>query len=63
MCHRDIKLDNILVNRNYELILADFDLSSKFIDDTGKKHPFKNVVGSQKYFAPEIWDILEKKDR
>jgi serine/threonine protein kinase len=32
ICHRDIKLDNILVDSRFDMILSDFDLSRSFYD-------------------------------
>jgi serine/threonine protein kinase len=48
LCHLDIKLDNILVNMNYQLCLCDF----------GFARPHDSLIkggfGSYGYMAPEI---------
>lgn len=51
VCHRDLKPDNILINKNYDLKVIDFGLS---------KHIDKNIrslvsrVGTPAYMAPEV---------
>jgi len=48
IAHLDLKLDNLLIGSNYQLKIADFDLSYKVGD--------KRIVsdGSKHYRAPEI---------
>mmetsp|Transcript_25134 Transcript_25134/g.36950 ORF Transcript_25134/g.36950 Transcript_25134/m.36950 type:complete len:580 (-) Transcript_25134:161-1900(-) len=56
VCHRDIKLENILVSRDGQTIeIADFGLS-KFVDPN--TFQCSAVCGTPKYIAPEV--ILEK---
>ena len=62
ICHRDIKLDNILVRKNYDFVLSDFDLSSNFFDEAGNPMLFSDVAGSSKYFPPEVWQIIDAKE-
>lgn len=47
--HCDIKLSNILINKNAEIKIADFGLSI----DTSKKYKTK-ISGTNGYFAPEL---------
>ncbi|MFK7819820.1 MAG: serine/threonine protein kinase [Planctomycetaceae bacterium] len=58
--HRDIKPDNILMNRGSEIRLIDFSLSTKRSGSLGKMFggKMKQVQGTRTYIAPET---LEKK--
>ena len=48
--HRDVKIDNMLLDRNRDLKLVDFGLSTKYSDDTLLDQPCGTVV----YAAPEV---------
>lgn len=48
--HRDIKMDNILLDRNFDPILCDFGISS--IYDPSK--PIMDTGGTPAYLAPEV---------
>ena len=50
--HRDVKIDNMLLDRNKNLKLVDFGLSTKYTDDTLLDQPCGTVV----YAAPEVLD-------
>jgi len=57
ICHRDIKLENILVNRQLKLILVDYGLCS--VNQPAELLPpnvpyTREFVGSENYTAPEI---------
>jgi len=57
ICHRDIKLENILVNRQLKLILVDFGLCSVNQPEelVLPNIPYtREFVGSENYTAPEI---------
>lgn len=53
--HRDIKPDNILMNRAGEIRLCDFSLSSKQVKGFGKMlaGKLKSIQGTRTYIAPE----------
>ena len=48
--HRDIKLDNILINKNNSIKICDFGISKKMKKD----EIIKEHIGTPAYLAPEI---------
>ncbi len=48
IAHRDLKAENILLDKDFNLKLGDFGYAAKFIDMKGK-------CGTAAYMAPEIW--------
>ena len=54
ICHRDIKLENLLfVGNEFSLRLCDFDMSTSFIDKRNKIKLYERV-GSPFHYPPEI---------
>lgn len=55
VCHMDIKLENILLNSDYTLKIADLEFSKEISNQiTGEKLKLKDKLGSDKYMAPEL---------
>ena len=51
VCHRDLKLDNIMLDKNNEPVLCDFGVAGLIENNSGKLTEF---VGTKMYMAPEI---------
>ncbi|OHT06961.1 CAMK family protein kinase [Tritrichomonas foetus] len=49
LAHRDIKLENILLDKNHQVKLIDFGLASTFYNSS-----FKQIVGTPGYMPPEV---------
>ena len=52
--HRDLKLENIIININYEIKIIDFGISKHF-NFKKKSTKTKNKAGTTNYMAPEIF--------
>ena len=55
ICHLDIKLENILLNNQYNPIIIDFGFSKKTIDQNGNRIPMHSTKGTMEYKSPEIF--------
>lgn len=53
ICHRDMKPDNILVDENFDLVIADFGFAAPDNGRDGKGVLYSNL-GTEAYKAPEI---------
>ena len=54
IAHRDIKLENIIIDKNQNLKVLDFGLSSLFIDPANINLIMKTTCGTINYIAPEV---------
>ena len=55
ICHLDIKLENIVFDKDFWPVIIDFGLSKKFKDENGQKIFVRHVGGSDEYNSPERW--------
>jgi serine/threonine protein kinase len=53
VCHRDLKLSNILVDDNYDIKVGDFGIAAS-VDGKDGYGLHKTYVGTKSYMAPEI---------
>lgn len=53
ICHRDIKIDNLLIDNKGNLLLADFGFATLYVYK-GQRRTLRSVVGSYMYMAPEV---------
>lgn len=53
ICHRDIKIDNLLIDQNGNLLLCDFGAATLFMHK-GKRRSLMTYAGSPPYMAPEV---------
>lgn len=63
LTHRDIKLENLLLDDNFTLKIADLEFATDMEDSkTNEKLKLREKLGSDKYMAPEL-HFLHYKDR
>lgn len=53
ICHRDIKLDNILLTNDYSIKIADFEYA-EYYKENANYVKLRNKVGTECYMAPEL---------
>ncbi len=54
ICHRDLKLDNLLISKDLQIKIADFTFGARMVDENGHQKLFKKQCGTVLYMAPEI---------
>lgn len=54
VCHRDVKPENLLLDKNLNLLLADFGCATVYRDASGRRTLTRHS-GSPNYMAPEIF--------
>ena len=54
ICHLDIKIENILLDEEYDPLITDFGLSSYISDKNGLEIPQINRVGTPNYMCPQM---------
>ncbi len=70
LCHRDIKLQNIFIDKKEQIKIGDFGTSRELelknfklnesIKEFNNQDKLLTVLGTQIYMAPEIWDQYSK---
>ena len=61
ICHLDIKPDNIMLDKDLQLILIDFGYAAKFLDKNNKRIEFTDGKGTKEYISPDM-RVREKFD-
>ena len=56
VAHRDIKIENIMLDANNNIRIIDFGFSSEFLE--ANNHKMFASIGTPKYVAPEMFDRL-----
>ena len=54
IAHRDIKIDNILLDDKYTAKLTDFGFAKESLDDNGKVILSETYCGTEPYYSPQI---------
>ena len=61
ICHLDIKPDNIMLDKDFQLIVIDFGYAAKFIDKNNKRIELTDGKGTKEYISPDM-RVREKFD-
>ena len=59
--HRDLKLENFIVNEKFEIKLIDFGGATYNLNEDGTPKFHTDIIGTADYLAPEIWNKLPYK--
>ena len=55
VCHRDLKLENLVLDANFNLQVIDFNLACELTGSDGSGYcNDREVIGTPNYMAPEI---------
>lgn len=54
IAHRDLKFENIVLDKNYNLKIIDFGFSTEIFNEKNEKIFHKDNCGTEKYRAPEL---------
>ena len=57
LIHRDVKPENIMVQKNNQLVLLDFDVAREFV--TGEKEQDTRMLGTRGYASPEQFGFAQ----
>ncbi|CAK75769.1 unnamed protein product (macronuclear) [Paramecium tetraurelia] len=55
VAHRDLKLENILLDDQYKLKICDFGFAVQYLDEQGRRIKVNDYVGTPQTAAPEIY--------
>lgn len=53
VCHRDLKPENLLIDSNFNMVIADFGFACA-VTGTSENGMCKTQLGTELYMAPEI---------
>ena len=59
--HRDIKTENILLDKQFNIKISDFGYSTSLEDEEGNKRKLKTILGTKCFLAPEMLDDTKEK--
>jgi serine/threonine protein kinase len=60
ICHRDIKIDNLLLSEDFKLKIADFEFCNFIRDSNDESIAHLDKLGTISYMAPEFFQLRKK---